>query len=196
MRGMHKRARLLAILLVLPLALSCSSGTSSASSGGAESPDMGSAQVKVQKDPQANFTGWSTYSWFPLAGEAGERSTAGSQIIQDVDRILGEKGYTRIQEGTPDFKIACWTGLNEGWTGVPVGYIYPYYWTPIYMPKEYGKGFLALDLVDGKTNALSWRGNFSRAFTDHALANETLLTSAIDDAIARILKDFPARATP
>ena len=151
------------------------------------------AQVKVQKDPTADFSGWATYSWVPLAGEAGERSTAGSQIIQDVDRILAEKGYVRIKEGEPDFKVACWTGLNEGWTGVPIGYMYPYYWTPVYSPKEYGKGFLALDLVDGKTNALSWRGNFSRAFEDHALANETILKSAVSDAVAKILKDFPAK---
>ncbi|HEY7864332.1 MAG TPA: DUF4136 domain-containing protein [Thermoanaerobaculia bacterium] len=190
---MHKRAGLLAVVLGVSLALACSSGTSTTSSGGAQSPDLGAAEVKVQKDPKADFTGWGTYSWFPLAGEAGERSTAGSQIILDVDRILAAKGYTRIKEGTPDFKIACWTGLNEGWAGVPVGYIYPYYWTPIYVPKEYGKGFLALDLVDGKTNALSWRGNFSRAFTDHALSNETILRSAVSDAVTKILKDFPAR---
>jgi hypothetical protein len=181
--------------VVLSLGLAAALAAACASSNPTKT-EMGTAQVRVQKDPQANFSAWKTYSWFPLAGEAGERSTAGSRIIANVDRILGEKGYTRVQEEQPDFKVACITGLNEGWTGVPIGYLYPYYWSPIYNPKEYGKGFIALDLVDGKTNALSWRGNFSRAFTDHALANETLLTSAIDDAIARILKDFPARATP
>jgi Domain of unknown function (DUF4136) len=181
-----KKPTLCSALLLLAAALSAGCASS-------QSPDMGTAQVKTEQDPRADFTNWKTYSWFPLAGEAGERSTAGSRIILDVDRILSEKGYRRVSEGEPDFKVACWTGLNQGWTGIPVAYIYPYYWTPVYSPKEYGKGFLAIDLVDGKTNALSWRGRFSRAFTDHALSNESILQGAVDDAVGKILKDFPAR---
>jgi hypothetical protein len=57
--------------------------------------------------------------------------------------------------------------------------------------QDYKEGTLVIDVYDGKTKQLLWRGSAEGTLSDKAAKNETKL----DKAVAKMFKDFPPSST-
>lgn len=169
-------------------------------------------KTSTNYDPNAvrALDSYRTYAWLPMKEGADPRVY--NPIIQArvqlaVDRELQARGYQKVEEGrTPDFKIGWHGAIDEK---VDVDYVnrfYGYGWDPWYDPfygpvayggaglaepvvREYREGTLILDIVDGDSNKLVWRGTAESELSESMDAKES--QKLINEAVDEMLEKFP-----
>jgi hypothetical protein len=152
------------------------------------------ADIKTDYDHAADFKNFRTYSWIKV--DAGD-SLWSDRIRQAVDRQMSAKGLTRRESGG-DLAVAAigrtreeqtyttfYDGLGGGWfwrgfggQGMATTSVQE---TPV--------GTLTVDMFNGATRKLVWRGTSSKTLSKDAEKN----TKKLDDAVADMFKRFPPK---
>jgi hypothetical protein len=165
-----------------------------------------SVTVRSDYDPEANFAPYRSYHW--LDQPADNQSQALSPLLQErivraVDTQLQERGYVKSGSESPDFfigyhlrvenKLDVQTinrsyGYGYGRYG-RWGYGYPAGGYSETRVSEYAQGTFILDIVDGASNELVWRGSAEGRLKDRKSPEER--EKAVNETVAAVLKKFP-----
>jgi hypothetical protein len=159
------------------------------------------SQPESMRDPQADFSAYSTYGWKsgPVDADDPPLRLLDSNLRAAIATEMRRRGYTEAPEGaTPDLRIVYDTttadrvgsspvrvGVGMGsWGGnvggsVNVG-------TP--SVRNYREGTLVIHAIDTRRNAEVWQGRVSRRITKGSLE-----PADIGQAVAAAMRDFPAR---
>ena len=150
-----------------------------------------SVEVSTDFDRAANFTGYKTYTW--REGTALPNPLNASRLVAAVDEQFKAKGLTKVETGgdilvtyhaSADKEVqvdtfnsgatyGCWGGCSQSTTVRPITV-----------------GTLIVDIVDGKTNKMLWRGTASDAVSTKPEEN----ASKIQEGVARMFQNFPPKA--
>lgn len=168
-------------------------------------PLVGCSRVTVttEHDPSASFSGLQTYAWRPgpqqAVGDPRFDSTLINQRVRAaIDRVLASKGYRAAATGTtPDFLVGYHAVVRRKTSSQTINRWYGYRaggWRggPQTTAHDYDQGTLLIDIIDPATMQLLWRGTGTGAVEPQA-SPETR-EQRINDAVERILADFPPRS--
>ena len=152
-------------------------------------------QVKTDFDHQANFSQYKTYSWQEI--KAAD-PLWNPRIKSAVDAQLAAKGWTQVDSGGDVAIVAIATtntertlqtfydGMGGGWRWRGFGGMGEATTTE----QDYKEGTLLVDMYDGKTKQLIWRGSAEDTLSNKAEKNEKNL----DKGVAKMFKKFPPQA--
>jgi hypothetical protein len=133
--------------------------------------------VEYDFDPQADFSGYTTFHWIdPSEMEADPRVAqqplVDARIRSAVNEALTERGYRKENAPPWDFLVICHGALEDKEELIPV-----YSQTGAVRGMQtyaYKEGTLVLDVYDGKSKQLVWRGSVTEAFDDEDRAIESI----------------------
>jgi hypothetical protein len=149
-------------------------------------------QVKTDFDHQANFSQYKTYSWQTIKPA---NSLWDARIKSAVDAQLTAKGWTQVDNGGDVAIVAIATshtektlqtfydGMGGGWRWRGFGGIGEATTTE----QDYKEGTLIIDMYDGKTKQLIWRGSSEDTVSNNAEKNEKNL----DKGVVKMFRKFP-----
>jgi hypothetical protein len=149
------------------------------------------ADVSTDYNHHADFSRYHSYSW--LGVQAG--ALWQDRIMQAVDSQLASKGWTKVPSGG-DAVVSAIGKVTEqdnmetfyngfpgwGWRGWGGGFGTA---TTTTVPEKIGN--LTVDIFDGSTKQLVWRGTASNVLSDKPDKNE----KKMDEAVDKMLKNFP-----
>ncbi len=147
------------------------------------------AEVSTDYDHKADFGRYHTYSW--ISAKAGDSLWA-DRIMGAVDSQLAAKGWTRVESGG-DAAVAAFGRVTErdtletfyngfpgwrwrGWGGGT---------TTTVIPERVG--MLTVDVFDGRTRHLIWRGTASDTLSSKPEKNDKRLEHSAEE----MFKHFP-----
>ena len=156
-----------------------------------------STSVRSDFDERSNFTGLRTYMWIDQSVQTARNPAFNNPLLTEhiqnaVDGQLAGEGFRRLTAGAPDFRIAYHIVADEkteittqdGFYGSRrYGHGLDYYTT------EFVEGTLILDIFDGETDKLIWRGWATKALDDDPHPEKVQMY--VRDAVKKILKEFP-----
>lgn len=148
--------------------------------------------ITYDVDKAARFSSYRTYAWVPGVTQVDELND--KRIVEAVDAQLAAKGLVRATGGArPDVLVAYHvafdkdvrvSGFSSGWG--------PYRFAgssgTAYVDKLL-VGTLAIDVMDGQTNAIVWRGRATKEIDPQADPQKR--TRNINKAAERLLKTYP-----
>jgi len=156
--------------------------------------------VRADYDTSADFSRLRTYAWLQQPSSAPRDPRINNDLLDSrvhsaVNDELHAKGYTENAE-SPDFRVAYHVVLKEKIAAAAFPTYYGYGLGRWPGPADvqvatYEEGTLLLDVVDGKTNELLWRGAASTRIDPDRTPQER--TALIRTAVERMLKDFPPK---
>ena len=145
-----------------------------------------------------NFSAYQTYAWLPQPIRRDPRvynSITEDRVRRAVENSLSARGYRKVTSGAPDFLVA-WQAAIEGKVDVTMvngyyGYGYRGWgaWGAEPMVTEYDEGTLILDVVDGESRELAWRGVAQARVSLNSSPDER--GRRINEAVGKILSNFP-----
>ena len=151
------------------------------------------ATVRTDYDHKTDFGKYHTYSWI---GVQSGNSLWHDRITSAVDSALAAKGWTKVGSGG-DATVSAFGRTREQdtletfYTGFPGWGWHARWWggpgtaTTQVVPERVGS--LTVDIFDGNTKQLIWRGEASEAVTDKPEKNEKKMDKAVDE----MFKKFP-----
>ena len=162
-------------------------------------------EVSQDYDVVADFSNLKTFDWY-LAEQKKTGDLRVDNLLRDsrvrkaVDRLLAQKGYQRISQGTPDFYVgyryAIFTriGSERVSTGVGFGFGGSGSFGAIGIGtgndvREYEEGMFVIDITDTKNGKLLWRGTGTRRVSRHS--NPEKITKEVNEDVEKILAQFP-----
>ncbi len=172
-----------------------------------------SYSVVSDYDPTIHFGQYKTYAWSDEgASRISDDVLAKNPMIYKhiraaVDRELQAKGFVLQEKGNVDFVVSTHAGIRERLAVAPspvvVSYRYGYYhhrgpgryavWYDPYGPYPnytwYEEGTLIIDIIDGKSNDIAWRGVANGILKDYDSSTE--MRRDIDTAVTKVLDRFP-----
>lgn len=171
--------------------------------------------VRYDADYQASydFSKLNTYAWY-----TGDEAASGKaildlvhqRIVKSVDQQLATKGYRKTSEANADFLVNygvikeekidirqynTYNGYADGWRFYPWG-MYPhagYGYTDasvLTRVAQYTQGTLVIDIVNGKTKEIIWRGTAAGKLSQKDLTPEER-SVIVSEVVARVLSQFP-----
>jgi hypothetical protein len=155
-------------------------------------------ETASMRDPAVNFANFKTFGWAAGASATDQPVQLLDQNIRAaITTELNRRGYV-VATGSPDLRIAYETataskiknnpvriGVGMGsWGGNVGGSV------GVGSPsvKNYQEGSLVIHAIDATRNAEVWQGSVSGE-----LGKGSVAQAAITQAVARAMKDFPAR---
>jgi hypothetical protein len=158
-------------------------------------------RVSAHVDPRADFSHFETFDWGPAdALPAGDPRLDANGFFQDhmqgaVERQMLLKGYARAAEGTdPDVRIHFHAVIRErmdvGAVDTQRGFCSGSDCNA--GVNHFEEGTLLVDVMDGRTNQLVWRGWAQNSVGD-ALENQDALAKQIDQAVKGLMNALPGR---
>jgi outer membrane receptor protein involved in Fe transport len=163
-----------------------------------------SVSYLVDWDTQQSFSSSGTYAWYELAATpdrdtppAAPNAIVASRIRRSVEHELAAKGMSPKPAGEADLLVTYHIALSQGMRIYSGGWGYPYRgcWAFGYgWGGGYGsvqivtEGTLIVDILDGSTRKLVWRGIADGAFTRPNPSDEK-----VAKVVARLLQTFPPR---
>jgi len=151
-----------------------------------------SYQVKVDADPDSEFSRYETFGWLNTSKkiEAFNRieNDRLTQLVQNaVDRIMVEKGYQKMKEGDPDMVLTFYAGVKGPIEVDDEGYTYGKWF-------DRGKaidqeGVLMVDIIDNERRVLIQRARGGTIVDDPDTAGEI-----VEKMIRKMFDDFPDRS--
>ncbi|HEX6928107.1 MAG TPA: DUF4136 domain-containing protein [Gammaproteobacteria bacterium] len=157
-------------------------------------------------DDTASFSNLQTFKWLePTYGDDDvsvshpvlQSPLLGGRVQSAAKSALEAKGYRAVEED-PDFYITFHTAEGEtqrrGSTYVQLGYgrYSPYFGSGVLLdltPRNFREGTLIIDILDGETEELIWRG-----WADAYLTQRNFDTESVNEAVRYILTAFPPGA--
>lgn len=166
------------------------------------------ATLRVGSDyyPETDFSSYRSFAWVaesPLIESQSRRvdiSPINVRRIRDaIERELGAKGFEMVSNrADADFGVSFTVGARDRIevTDYPAYYRGVWRWTPpYYWPNVdvymYTEGTLAVDIFDNTTREPVWHGWARKEVVGADVRDPE---PAIDEAVARILADFPPGA--
>jgi Domain of unknown function (DUF4136) len=146
------------------------------------------AEIKTDYDHKANFAGYKTYSW-------GKVQTSDSlwdqRVKDDVNSQLAAKGLSEVPSGGDVVVNAMGTTRNQptlntfydgfgGWRWGGFG-------ESTTTVENYQVGTLVVDMFDGNTKGLIWRGVASGTLSDKTEKN----IKNLDKDVQKMFQHFP-----
>lgn len=157
----------------------------------------GSLKVNSDYDHSINFSSFKTYNFLKVEMP---NSLWNQRTIDAIDSALSLKGWKRVESGEDVGIVALGTTKNEqdintfysgfgpswgwgyrGWGGMG---------TATTTVSTYKVGTLIVDLFDGKTKQIMWRGTASDTIEGSPEKNQQKL----NNAVRTLFKDFPPGA--
>jgi len=163
-----------------------------------------SVSVSSDYDPQVDFSPYRSFSWLPRPDDNQSQAQSPllhQRIMAAIETQLGERGYVRSDAGSPDFLVGYHLRVENkldvqtinrsygygyggyGRWGYPAGGVSETRVT------EYAEGTFILDIVDGSSNELAWRGSAQGRLRDRKTPAER--EKAVNETVAAVLKKFP-----
>lgn len=140
-----------------------------------------------------------TYSWLPRP--QSDKRTSYQFIAQRIrnvaDEVLSDKKYRLDDSATPDFRIGWHAAMDQKLAYNTVNTYYGYgwgYWGPAHTQTyvtAYNVGTIIIDIVDGSSNELVWRG-IAQAEV-HPQSSTDYRNQQIESAVRKILAQFPPK---
>ncbi len=147
-------------------------------------------------DETYDFSTLATYAWTEQDLEGGVSEIMLRRMYAAVDEDLATKGFDKADVYTADVLFAYHTGTQDQQQYDTYGYGAGGWWGGYWgggmtttTVRTYSEGTLILDVVDREKNELIWRGSASSTIDEMASPEERVKT--IQDAVAKLLKDFP-----
>jgi len=162
-----------------------------------------SVMVKRDYDPSVDFSAWTTYAWQheqqPKTGRARvDNDLLDRRIRAAVDAELAAKGFSTVDKADAHFTVAYFVEYKQRLSGntwvfgvgswFHDGYGSVGYNTAI---TEYDEAWLTIDLLDGRTSKMLWRGVGVRSTYEDS--DPATVTEIVNKAVKRILSDFPPK---
>ena len=158
----------------------------------------GCSAVRTDYDPEQDFLPYKTYRWLqkevhPADALASDPLTK-KRIAKAVDTVLQEKGFVLTDSRACDFLVFVHGTVSERIqiheTG---GMLYPYggfgWHSGMTHVTTYDQGTVFIDIVDGATGELVWRGWLSRAVRRYKSPKKA--EAAADRMVREIMEAFP-----
>ena len=158
--------------------------------------------VYVEQDSTARFTGYRTYAWVapdtsgPVSNPILDSQILEGRIQRAVAADLKQRGYTPAADpAQADFLVTYHTTSQEKVEDSGVGFgfgivdAFPHgFGTVMVAPpvQTREEGTLMLDVIDGKTKRLVWRG-----WTSGWVNQDNYTDAAVADAVHQILDKLP-----
>ena len=151
------------------------------------------ASVRTDYDKKADFGKYHTYSWI---GVKAGNTLWSDRITSAVDSALASKGWTKVASGG-DASVSAFGqtaerdtlqtfydgfpgwGWRAAWWGGGMGEA-----TTTVVPQRVGS--LTVDIFDGNTKQLIFRGEASDAISNSPDKNEKKMEKAVDDMVKKI----------
>ena len=165
-------------------------------------------EIKIEKSPKADFSGYKTYNWIPgvekRTTDPRLRDTELDQRVREyVDRELQARGYQKENFTDPDFWVGYYAVIESQVDkqtvrvniGMPrhTGAIGGGSWGPameeVDMSRYYDQGTLILDVVDGRENKVIWRASAEAEVQEKAKIEAR--RERLRKAIAKMLESVP-----
>lgn len=144
----------------------------------------GAAEVKVNYDPQADFTLYKTWRW--RKGTPAPDPVADKQLRAAIESVLSVRGLSRV-ESHGDLDVVYHVAVENKIGVENVASKQAFFEGRATRIRYLGEGTLLLDMIDASSGKVVWRGEAHDASTPTARAIERM----IDEGIAQLLKDFP-----
>ena len=144
--------------------------------------------VRTEYDRAADFHDWETYRFASDSGSSDHTRYRGFErmVLEALERELGARGYSRIEDGTPDFRVAfdlVFRGekapavVPQGGSADPIAQTQP-------GPRQ--RGTLTIKMLDPASGETLWAGQIS----------EIVVTSmepqrGLGQAVWRVLAPLP-----
>lgn len=162
-------------------------------------------EVRTMTAPEASFTAFRTFRMLegparrdgrPLTGADDpmvNNSIANRAIRERLVRALEARGYARA-DSAADIAIAFYASTKEGFdiSVWDYGYLYPRRWpyAGVQRITEVTQGTVVVDVIDGRSQELLWRGQGTIRLSDDPVENVEELAKAA----AAIVKRYPRAA--
>lgn len=160
-------------------------------------------------DPNVQFAKLKTFSLL----EGGEIKESGKiqdpllskHINKSINKVISAKGFQAVDKDNPDFYISWYGAIDKKIHSETVrNYYNRTYDTNWRSPNyaswrqssstyniEYEKGTLVIDMLDGKTKELIWRGTGSKIIDDRTAG--TNVAERVHSVVTEMLKNFPPK---
>lgn len=147
------------------------------------------ASVKIDYDHGADFSRYKTYSWLSAKGTDDLWT---DRIVQDVDAQLAAKGWTKVESGGNATISAFGRTHNEQtletfYNGFGGGWRWRGFGDATTTVENTPVGTLVVDVFDGASKKLIWRGMSTDTLSTKPDKNEKKLEKAVED----MFKKFP-----
>lgn len=171
-------------------------------------------RVRTAIAPDANLSTERTFRFLPMtmshpvANAAQDRnpmfenSITGREVRHDIERELGQRGYSHVRDGDADLTVAYYIGSKNRLQVTDYNYGYPFWgwrgWRwgagwgawPEREVTEYQEGTVIIDVLDGSGKKLLWRGVGKSEVPD----DPQDYAKALNQSVSAILKQYPGHA--
>ncbi len=151
--------------------------------------------VHTNYDPSVSFRGLKTYAWEEIDAP-DDRLESYPQIKkmvhEAVDLVMKLKGFELVEPEKADFRIATYAGVKQAVRLVKSGRVMDNSWlgpAGTYDYSKAGKATLFIDIFDGKSDKLIWRGYGIGFIRNYSVGKK--MREGINTWVAYILKPFP-----
>jgi len=154
--------------------------------------------VRVDFDTDADFSSFQTYRWFESEihhlDALASNPLAKKRVVKAVDAVLQEKGFVVTEGSDCDFTVFVHGTVQQRVQMHETGGLYGHYGrygmgvSHIDL-STYDEGVLFVDVIDGPTQALVWRGSLSREVKYYK--DPSKAEAAMAKNVRKILADFP-----
>jgi hypothetical protein len=154
--------------------------------------------VRVDFDMGADFSSYRTYRWHDgdvhVLDALAANPLAKKRVVRAVDTVLQEKGFFAKEGSACDFTVFVHGTVQQRVELHDTGGMYGHYGgfgmgVSSIDVSTYDEGVLFIDVLDGSTRELVWRGSLSRVVKYHKDPNKAQV--AIEKTVRQILEKFP-----
>ena len=154
--------------------------------------------IQSDQDPAVSLDSYASYTWSPnqrVSGDVRVTPALRTQVREDIDRHLADKGYVRVNSGA-DFSVTYQVTI-EGETIVQT---LDYYsgsnfkatvGTTGPTARRYEEGTLIIDVMEGQSERLVWRGTAIAEVRQGASIEDR--SDRVAEAVRKVLAEFPTR---
>jgi hypothetical protein len=154
--------------------------------------------VRVDFDTGTDFSSYQTYRWYDgdihVLDALASNPLAKKRVFRAVDAVLQEKGFVAKEGPACDFTVFVHGTVQQRVQLHDTGGLYGHYGgfgmgVSNIDVSTYNEGVLFIDVLDGSTHELVWRGSLCREVKYHKDPNKA--QAAIEKTVRKILEKFP-----
>ena len=148
--------------------------------------------------PTSDLRSYRTYAWDGAElGQTGDPRLDNNgffkeRVQQAADAQMAFRGYEKLSRGTPDLMLHIHASVQQRIDSAELDAISGVCTRDECRSYVYDEGTILIDIVDGRTKALIWRGWAERSL-DGIVDNQDLMNQTIDRAISVIFARLPVR---